>query len=71
MEAHEINFTAVQSVTFDGTEASQSSIGTSTAVDYNLASIHKNSVILVDPLVHVEYFQFEPETFEACSSRRV
>ncbi len=38
----------------DGTEASQSSIGTSTAVDYNLASIQKNSIIILDPIVQIQ-----------------
>ena len=36
------------------TDASHSSIGSSTAVDYNLASIHRNAAIISDEIVSLQ-----------------
>jgi hypothetical protein len=36
------------------TDASHSAIGRSTAIDYNLGSIHKNAVLIVDETVAIE-----------------
>ena len=36
------------------TDASHSMIGCSTALDYNLASIHKNAVLIVEETVAIE-----------------
>jgi hypothetical protein len=63
METYKLNSTSPEIVyTADATDASQSAIGSSTAVDYNLASIHKNSIILVNPLVQVSTYEFGYET---------
>ena len=36
------------------TDASHSAIGGSTAIDYNLGSIHKNAVLIVDETIIID-----------------
>ena len=43
------------------TDASHSGIGRATAIDYNLASIHKNAVIVVDRTVAVRVAVVTPD----------
>ena len=69
METHDLDQLAQKTTAVNATDASQSAIGTSTAVDYNLASIHRNATIIFDPLVYISDFAFEPQTSEACTSR--
>lgn len=70
METYEVDRTALETPVVDSTDASQSAIGQSTAIDYNLASIHKNAVIIVNPLVSLLGSQLEIETFEVRGTSR-
>jgi hypothetical protein len=45
---------AATPIIVSSTDASHSAIGSSTAVDYNLASIHKNSSIIADEIVSID-----------------
>lgn len=70
METQPVTVTRQVIYLADETEASQPLIGTSTALDYNLASIHKNAIIVTDSLVYLQGVEFPPETVEAvCSGR--
>jgi len=58
METYENDRTAVESRRADPTEASQSAIGNSTTVDYNLSSIHRNAVLIISPVVALTGYEF-------------
>ena len=47
------------------TDASQSAIGSSTAVDYNLSSIHRNAVLIIGPVVATTGGEFDTGVLDA------
>jgi hypothetical protein len=53
MEALSVNAQFYQTFGISSTDASHSGIGTATPIDYNLANIQKNSVIIVNVTVGV------------------
>lgn len=48
------------------TDASHSAIGRSTAIDYNLGSMHKNAILIVDEIVAIG----PPTTIKKSSSKQ-
>ena len=64
--------TAVTQDAVSATDASYSAIGRSTAIDYNLGSMHKNGIIVVNQIVALRPIEAETRptpTPESCDAQ--